>query len=117
MARAKSTDRAEARRRYRASLAEAAAAAAAENESAQGTADESEADAYGLKYMTQAGYDPREMLGVMEILKDASKGGRTPEMLATHPLPQTRLDEIQAKLKEMFPSGVPKELSTGRALP
>jgi len=47
VARAKSTDRAEARRRYRASLAEAAAAAAAENESAEGTADESEADAGG----------------------------------------------------------------------
>jgi len=50
VARAKSTDRAEARRRYRASQAEtaaAAAAAAAENESAEGTADASDADASG----------------------------------------------------------------------
>ena len=78
--------------------------------------DESEADSYGLKYMTQAGYDPRAMLGVMQILREASKGGRTPEILATHPLPDTRLQEIGAKIKEMFPSGVPPELSEGRSL-
>ena len=79
--------------------------------------DESEADAYGLKYMTQAGYDPREMLGVMEILRNASKGGRTPEILATHPLPDTRLQEIREKIKQMFPNGVPEQLTRGRDLP
>ena len=78
--------------------------------------DESESDAYGLRYMTQAGYDPREMLGVMQILRDASKGGRTPEILATHPLPDTRLHEIEQKIKEMFPNGVPSQLSKGRDL-
>lgn len=79
--------------------------------------DESEADNYGLKYMSQAGYDPRAMLGVMEILRDVSKGGRTPEMLATHPLPDTRLNEIKQKIGEMFPSGIPSDLTEGRELP
>ena len=74
--------------------------------------DESEADTYGLKYMAQAGYDPREMLGVMQILKEVAGTGRSPEMLQTHPLPQTRLDAISAKLKEAYPSGVPDTLST-----
>jgi predicted Zn-dependent protease len=78
--------------------------------------DETEADNYGLRYMTQTGYDPRQMLGVMEVLKKASQGGRTPEFLATHPMPENRLTEIQQKIKEMFPNGVPKELSTGRDL-
>jgi predicted Zn-dependent protease len=78
--------------------------------------DESEADSYGLRYMTQAGYDPREMVGVMEILRDASKGGRTPEILATHPLPDTRLQEIAARIKQMFPDGIPSQLSKGRDL-
>jgi predicted Zn-dependent protease len=77
--------------------------------------DESEADSYGLKYMSQSGYDPRAMLGVMQILRDASKGGRTPEILATHPLPDTRLREIEAKVKEMFPNGIPSDLTEGRA--
>lgn len=79
--------------------------------------DESESDNFGLKYMAQAGYDPSEMLGVMAILKEASAGGRTPEILASHPLPQTRIDEIGAKLKEMFPNGVPSSLVKGNALP
>ena len=79
--------------------------------------DESEADAYGLRYMSQAGYDPQEMLGVMQILKQASAGGRQPEFLQTHPLPETRLTEIGAKLKEMFPDGIPNNLTKGRALP
>jgi predicted Zn-dependent protease len=78
--------------------------------------DETEADNYGLRYMSQTGYDPRQMLGVMEILKKASQGGRTPEFLATHPMPESRLTEIQQKIKEMFPNGVPGELSTGRDL-
>src|SRR5215212_8343123 len=78
--------------------------------------DESESDSFGLRYMTQAGYDPRAMLGVMEILRDASKGGRTPEIMATHPMPDTRLRDIDTKIKELFPNGIPKELSAGRPL-
>jgi predicted Zn-dependent protease len=79
--------------------------------------DESEADAYGLKYMAQAGYDARAMLGVMQILKQATEsGGRQPQMLSTHPLPETRLQEIEAKIKEMYPNGVPKDLTEGQPL-
>src|SRR5262249_17683586 len=44
--------------------------------------DESQADSYGLRYMAQAGYDPSAMLDVMRILKESSKGGRQPEILA-----------------------------------
>jgi len=79
--------------------------------------DESQADEFGLKYMSQAGYDPREMLHVMEILKAVSGTGHTPEMLQTHPLPQTRLDEIGAKLKQMYPNGIPTDLTKGQELP
>ena len=79
--------------------------------------DESEADNFGLRYMAQAGYDPRAMLGVMEILQQASAGGRTPEWMSTHPLPATRLDEIKRKIQEMFPNGIPSQLTEGRPLP
>src|SRR5215212_11760725 len=67
--------------------------------------DESESDNFGLRYMTQSGYDPRAMLGVMEILRDASKGGRQPEWMSSHPLPENRLTEIDQRVKEMFPNG------------
>lgn len=78
--------------------------------------DESEADAFGLRYMAQAGFDPSAMLDVMEILKKADKGGRTPEILATHPLPETRLEEIRATLKRDYSSGIPSNLTRGRSL-
>src|SRR5205085_849824 len=52
--------------------------------------DESESDSYGIKYMAQAGYDPRGMIKVMEILRDASKGGRGWQILQTHPNPAAR---------------------------
>lgn len=79
--------------------------------------DESQADGFGLRYMAQAGYDPYAMLDVMKVLKDASRGARQPEFLATHPLPETRLREIQATLDKTYPNGVPSELRRGRAIP
>ncbi len=52
---------------------------------------EAESDHQGLEYMTAAGYDPRGMLQVLEVLRDAGRGGRPPEFLSTHPYPETRL--------------------------
>ena len=62
--------------------------------------DESEADRYGVDAIAEAGYDPRAMLEVLEILKQASSGPRPPEWLSSHPLPETRIAELQAYLKE-----------------
>jgi predicted Zn-dependent protease len=78
--------------------------------------DESESDHYGLKYMAEAGYDPRAMLDVMKILKKASGDQHPPEFLATHPLPETRLDAIRAELTQMYPNGIPSNLTKGRPL-
>lgn len=75
--------------------------------------DESEADEFGLRYMAQAGYDPTAMLDVMRILKEASRGSRQPEFLATHPLPETRLQEIAAILARDYPNGIPENLILG----
>ena len=78
--------------------------------------DESEADHYGLKYMAEAGYDPSAMLDVMNILKKAGGGRNPPEILATHPLPDTRLKEIRDQLKKSYPDGIPPTLTKGRTL-
>ncbi len=79
-----------------------------------GRDDESESDTYGLRYMTQAGYNPEAMLGVMKILKAASNGGGGPEFLQTHPLPQSRFDEIARILQRDYPDR--EGLSMGRPL-
>jgi len=70
--------------------------------------DESQADQKGLEFMSQAGYDPTAMLHVMEVLKKVTdeQGGRPPEMLQTHPYPESRMEQIKAWLKEKFPNGV-----------
>jgi predicted Zn-dependent protease len=80
--------------------------------------DESQADEFGLKYMAQAGYDPHEMLGVMKILKSLESSGRTPEMLATHPLPQTRINQINELLsKSDYSNGGRVTFTRGQPLP
>lgn len=80
-----------------------------------GRADESESDTYGLRYMAQAGYDPSAMLDVMRILQKAGGGGRQPEFMSSHPLPETRLQEIQALIEKSYPEGIPEGLTKGRS--
>ncbi len=79
--------------------------------------DESQADSRGLRFMAQAGFDPRAMLDVMKILMEASQGGRQPEFLSTHPYPEDRIREISAELAHDYPNGVPSELGRGGSLP
>lgn len=75
-----------------------------------GRNDELEADHDGVRFMAQAGYDPRSMIRVMEILKQASGGGRAPEFFSTHPDPGNRAEKIEAEIKELWPSGAPTGL-------
>jgi len=81
-----------------------------------GRGDESQSDSTGVDYMANAGYDPREMLGVMQILKKASGGGRQPEFLSSHPLPETRLQELDAIIKQRFKPTDLQRLSKGQPL-
>lgn len=73
-----------------------------------GRDDELESDTLGVRIMAEAGYDPRSMLRVMEVLASASSGARQPKMLSTHPNPGNRKERIQAEIENRFPSGVPE---------
>ena len=64
-----------------------------------GRDDELEADRLGVHFMIDAGYDPNQMLGVMEILKQASAGNRTPEFQSTHPDPENRMEAIKETIR------------------
>ena len=75
-----------------------------------GRNDELQADELGLRFMAQAGYDPRSMISVMKILEEASKGGTPPEFFSTHPNPGHRIQRIEANIQRMFPQGVPDGL-------
>lgn len=76
-----------------------------------GREDELESDKLGLRFMFDAGYDPRSLIGVMEILEKASGGGGQPEFASTHPNPGNRVERIKQHLSEMFPQGVPEGLA------
>lgn len=75
-----------------------------------GRQDELESDELGVLIMVEAGYDPRGMIGVMEILDAATSGNRPAEFMSTHPDPGNRIAVIQNTIDEIFPNGVPEGL-------
>jgi predicted Zn-dependent protease len=66
-----------------------------------GRDDEREADDLGLRYMTRASYDPREMVDTFSVLDRVSQGeggGRLPDWLSTHPSPENRIARIEEQI-------------------
>lgn len=73
--------------------------------------DEKEADKLGVRFMSEAGYDPRAMVGVMEILDQVSGNSpQGPDFLQTHPAPQNRIPLIKQEIQREFPNGIPAGL-------
>ncbi len=74
-----------------------------------GRDDELESDRWSVLLTAEAGYDPRAMLQVMDVLEEASGGG-PPEMMSTHPKPANRRAYIDEVIQEVFPQGLPAGL-------
>lgn len=64
---------------------------------------ESEADVVGQQLMAQAGFDPRQAVGLWENMIKASGGNRSPQWLSTHPDPQSRLAELNQRAADLMP--------------
>jgi predicted Zn-dependent protease len=75
-----------------------------------GREDEIESDSLGVRFMAEAGYDPRAMIRVMQVLEQAAGKSRQPEMLSTHPNPGNRIERIKEEIGKRFPQGVPEGL-------
>lgn len=67
-----------------------------------GRDQESESDSLGMRYMTKENYNPQAMVQVMEILKAASEDSGGNEWTSTHPLPETRIERIQAEIDASY---------------
>ncbi|MCB0400142.1 MAG: M48 family metalloprotease [Winogradskyella sp.] len=65
-----------------------------------GRGDELESDELGVKFMIDAGYNPEELIGVMEILKAAAGPNRVPEFQSTHPDPENRIEKIREAIRK-----------------
>lgn len=76
--------------------------------------DESQADTWGLKIMEQAGYNPKAMIQVMEVLKSVGGGRGVPQIFQTHPDPDLRIRQIKEYLEKNPP---PSGLIDGNPLP
>ena len=50
-----------------------------------GRDQELESDDLGVRIMAESGYNPEDLLGVMDILEASSGGNRVPEFQSTHP--------------------------------
>ena len=66
-------------------------------------AQETEADVVGQELMARAGFDPRKAVGLWQNMIAASGGNRSPEWLSTHPNPQARISEMQARANGLLP--------------
>ena len=64
-----------------------------------GRDDELQSDDLGVLFMMQSGYQPEEMIGVMEVLKAAAGPNRVPERMSTHPDPENRVEKIKESIE------------------
>jgi beta-barrel assembly-enhancing protease len=66
-----------------------------------GREDELESDFLGVCFINDAGYDPSELVRVMEVLASAQTGNRPPEFFSTHPNPENRIQRIQQAIQNI----------------
>lgn len=65
-----------------------------------GRDQELESDDYGVYIMKAAGYNPVELIKVMDILEQASGGNRVPEFQSSHPSPENRREKIMEAIRK-----------------
>lgn len=63
---------------------------------------ESEADSVGMRLAAYAGFDPRAAVTLWEKMLKVSGSG-TPELLSTHPSPETRIQAMRALADKYMP--------------
>ena len=66
-----------------------------------GREDELEADFLGVCFINDSGYNPEELLSVMQILAESSQGNAPPEFFSTHPNPESRIQQIQEAIQNI----------------
>lgn len=77
-------------------------AASAQHQISFTRANEQEADRIGMRLLAKAGFDPRGMsdfFAMLERLSGGSSKDQIPEMLLTHPRPESRLADTQDRIE------------------
>ena len=66
-----------------------------------GRDDELESDFLGVCFINDTGYNPEELIRVMQVLAEASQGNAPPEFFSTHPNPENRIQRIQEAIQNL----------------
>lgn len=66
-----------------------------------GRDDELESDFLGVCFISDTGYDPSELISVMQILAASRQGDQPPEFFSTHPNPENRIQRIQTAIQNI----------------
>lgn len=66
-----------------------------------GRDDELESDFLGVCFMNETGYDPQDMIQVMQVLASSRQGQSPPEFFSTHPNPESRITRIQEAIQNI----------------
>jgi len=66
-----------------------------------GRDDELESDFLGVCFINDSGYNPEELIRVMQVLAEASQGNAPPEFFSTHPNPENRIQRIQEAIRNL----------------
>lgn len=79
---------------------------------------ELESDAYGIRYMLEAGYDPRAAVSLQETFVRLSEGQQQDwlsGLFASHPPSQERVEKNRELVQELMPQIQGRDLETGEA--
>ena len=66
-----------------------------------GRDDELESDFLGVCFMSDSGYDPSELIRVMQVLAESRQDQQPPEFFSTHPDPGNRIQRIQEAIQNI----------------
>jgi predicted Zn-dependent protease len=66
-----------------------------------GRDDELESDFLGVCFIDDAGYNPEDLIRVMQVLADSRQGNQPPEFFSTHPNPDRRIQRIQEAIQNV----------------
>ncbi len=72
--------------------------------------DELDADQLAVKFTTEAGYHPRSLIKVMEVLARAAGRNKNTEFFQTHPNPGNRIARIENAIRVQYGSTLPSGL-------
>jgi len=63
---------------------------------------ESEADEIGMELMSKAGFEPQQAVRLWELMAENSQGSG-PELLSTHPAPESRIEDLSGQVPSALP--------------